>query len=303
MNFSEIIDELFEKEKLLEIKKLNGYSRSENYYIKNDNKSYLLRLYDALDAGLFYQTIEWYDYLTNNGIKTNTIISYGECKTANFLYIKFTWIEGETLSEILKISDKNAQRILGYKARNLLKNIHNTRISLHLSKTNAFDDIKLCLSKAKDIYEIKKYPLLIEYVNFLKQDFSQKFINNKHTLLHGDFHPENVIVSDGSLSAIDWEPYSFGNPIWDFVRLFTIAEEYPIYFSSLLDSYFNCDIPETFWNELLIYSVMHQINLIHLQRVNRNFDDVFIRKQHEIVFKQYDELKTNIPLFYLKRER
>jgi aminoglycoside phosphotransferase (APT) family kinase protein len=41
-------------------------------------------------------------------------------------------------------------------------------------------------------------------------------VNNKKSLLHGDYWPGNILWKDGTLAAvIDWEDAAIGDPLWD----------------------------------------------------------------------------------------
>ena len=39
------------------------------------------------------------------------------------------------------------------------------------------------------------------------------------TLIHGDLHPENMLISDDGVIVLDWQTTSWGPPIMDLMRL------------------------------------------------------------------------------------
>jgi aminoglycoside phosphotransferase (APT) family kinase protein len=42
-------------------------------------------------------------------------------------------------------------------------------------------------------------------------------IPDRNTLIHGDYHPNNIMVKDGELIMIDLGDFSIGHPVFDFL--------------------------------------------------------------------------------------
>ena len=81
------------------------------------------------------------------------------------------------------------------------------------------------------------------YNNLLLQNYSKEemdqllklleSIPDRNTLVHGDYHPNNIMVNDGELIMIDLGDFSIGHPVFDFLataatqaNLVDLAPEY-----------------------------------------------------------------------------
>ncbi len=136
--------------------------------------------------------------------------------------IVFELIDADVLSIILKSQpetyEKNADQYV-----DLYKKIHNTEGDLA-----AFGSIK-------DIYHAN--------IDACKEYYSEAEIQKLHdlvasvpdrkTLIHGDYHPNNVMIQNGELILIDMGDMSVGHPIFDFlataatqVNLVKLSPEY-----------------------------------------------------------------------------
>ena len=136
--------------------------------------------------------------------------------------IVFELIDADVLSIILKSQpetyEKNADQYV-----DLYKKIHNTEGDLA-----AFGSIK-------DIYHAN--------IDACKEYYSEAEIQKLHdlvasvpdrkTLIHGDNHPNNVMIQNGELILIDMGDMSVGHPIFDFlataatqVNLVKLSPEY-----------------------------------------------------------------------------
>lgn len=92
----------------------------------------------------------------------------------------------------------------------LLKDIHQIQI----------DDLKL--PKNKDLYHQKIDKSLGFYteeeINALHELIN--CIPDSHCIIHGDFHPKNIMVQNDEFLLIDMEDISYGHPIFDFGEIY-----------------------------------------------------------------------------------
>ena len=91
-------------------------------------------------------------------------------------------------------------------------------------------------------------------------------IPDRNTLIHGDYHPNNIMVKDGELIMIDLGDFSIGHPVFDFLataatqaNLVELSPEYAEIhtkmkaerirrgWSTLLDQYFSDRTPQQRW--------------------------------------------------------
>ena len=140
-----------------------------------------------------------------------TAIPFDVVKCGDSIGLVFELINSVTLSEFMK---ENPDRFEEYavKYANLLKQLHATKVS---------EDM---LSSTKELYR--------ERINHVKElgYFTEKEIEDLHRIndafsddtciIHGDFHPKNIMVMDGELVLIDMADITYGNPLYDLGSMF-----------------------------------------------------------------------------------
>lgn len=151
-----------------------------------------------------------------------TAISYSVVMADDRYGIMFEMINADTLSNTLK-NNPDRYDELAEKYVNLYKKIHETPVD------------KECFPSIKELYrdiitecepwytpeEIAKLRALVESVP------------DRDTMIHGDYHPNNVMFQDDDLILIDMGDVSYGHPIFDFlataatqVNLVKLSPEY-----------------------------------------------------------------------------
>ncbi len=135
-----------------------------------------------------------------------TAISYSVVKVDECYGIVFELIDSETLSRVLVKRPEDYDRFTDEYIR-LYKTIHETKAA-----GDAFPSIKQIYDNAieacRDYYtaeEIEKLHRLVASV--LDAD----------TLIHGDYHPNNIMVQDDKLVLIDMGDMSRGHIVFDFL--------------------------------------------------------------------------------------
>ena len=135
-----------------------------------------------------------------------TAIPFDVVKCGESFGLVFELINSVTFSEFL---NQNPECFEEYavKYAKLLKKLHETKVSTDM------------LSSTKELYR--------ERINQLKPlgYFTEKEIEDLHrvndafeddtSIIHGDFHPRNVMVMDGELVLIDMADITYGNPLYD----------------------------------------------------------------------------------------
>ncbi len=151
-----------------------------------------------------------------------TAISYSVVMADDRYGIMFEMINADTLSNTLK-NNPDRYDELAEKYVSLYKKIHETPVD------------KECFPSIKELYrdiitecepwytpeEIAKLRALVESVP------------DRDTMIHGDYHPNNVMFQDDDLILIDMGDVSYGHPIFDFlataatqVNLVKLSPEY-----------------------------------------------------------------------------
>lgn len=135
-----------------------------------------------------------------------TAIPFEVVKCGDSIGLVFEMINSTTLSEFMA---KNPERFEEYavKYANLLKQLHETKVS------------KDMLSGTKELYRER-----IERIRPLGY-FTEAEIDDLHRIndafaddtciIHGDFHPKNIMVMEEDLVLIDMADITYGNPLYD----------------------------------------------------------------------------------------
>lgn len=136
-----------------------------------------------------------------------TAISYDVARTEDGrLAIGFEMLDGGSLSECIKENpDKYAE--LADKYVEIYKMFHEMQVS-----TDEFPSVK-------EIY----MTYIDECADWYSEDESNALrrlvqsIPDRNTLIHGDYHANNILVENGELIMIDMGDISYGHPIFDFL--------------------------------------------------------------------------------------
>jgi uncharacterized protein (TIGR02172 family) len=135
-----------------------------------------------------------------------TAISYNVAHVGDQYGIVFEMLQAQPLSAVLKTSpDQYDLYVEKYIA--LLQMIHQTK-----GDKSAFGSIKEIYAEA--IEECKQY-YTDEEIGLLRELVGS--VPDSDTLIHGDYHPNNIMVEDGSLILIDMGDMSCGHPVFDFL--------------------------------------------------------------------------------------
>ena len=136
------------------------------------------------------------------------LITYDVVKINDCFGIVFEMAKGSVMSE--KLNDDASDKAAVYKDyAGLLKAINNTRM-----KKGEFPS-------AKDIYHG-----YVDAATYLDEEQKKKLhkliraVPDRNTVLHGDFHANNVMYQDGEMVVIDMTDVSIGSPIFDMASMY-----------------------------------------------------------------------------------
>lgn len=135
------------------------------------------------------------------------VIPYDTVKVDNDRYgIVYETLGAKTLSETIEAApedfDKWMKKYVG-----LYSVVHTTdgsKTGLPLTK----DVYRTHLSDSADWYSKEEMEQLLKLL---------ESIPDRTTMVHGDYHPNNLMVSDGELIMIDLGDFSIGHPVFDFL--------------------------------------------------------------------------------------
>lgn len=135
-----------------------------------------------------------------------TAIPFDTVKCGDAIGLVFEMMDCDTLSQtILKNPDRFHEFAIKY--AELLKTLHATEVEPGV------------LNSAKLLYR-ERIDRLAELGYFTEKEIADLHrindaFEDKNVMIHGDFHPKNIMVRDDELIMIDMADISYGNPIYD----------------------------------------------------------------------------------------
>lgn len=295
-----MFEEINGSEKWTKIEKINkGWSNDTKYYIeKNDNEKLILRI-SSIDK--YEEKQKEYDVIckySKLGFEMSKPIDFGICNKQQNTYILLTWVYGEDLEIVLPKLKQSEQYRLGREAGSILRKIHNLEVPTYEIPTETKIN--------KKIAQIQRY--INSEVRIAGDEVVLDFINNNINKIwsnppvyqHGDFHPGNLILTtDRKIGVIDFNRWEIGDPYEEFYKLESFGTEVSIpYCIGQIDSYFNDEVSDEFWNILAVYVAHASLYSIKwAEKFGQNDIDNMIKICRKS-FLHYDNFKRSIPTWY-----
>ena len=137
-----------------------------------------------------------------NGIPT--AVSYDVVRRGNQFGIIFEMMNAKNLAQVFAAEPQNFDSIVRREAQ-FLRKLHKTPFaSGALPKMK--DNYKWHLNRTAEFLSPEEIQFLCSLVDE---------IPDRETFLHGDFHPKNIMVSNGEFILIDMTDVALGHPIFD----------------------------------------------------------------------------------------
>lgn len=207
----------------------------------------------------------------------------------------YVWLDGENLRSFLHNKTEISCYEYGIKSSKLLKKLHEVNVSNVVARFNVdyyITDILAILRSNDCILKYKNLwlDLIVENADILK-------IKKKDSIIHFDFKPKNIMVSNDKLLLIDFDSFSIGNPWFDFYdKGLAIYKERQAFNKGVIDGYFNNNIPNDFWMFLKIISICTMIQMSAWSINKMKQDYIFSIEKH--LLKSYSDDSNNIPKWY-----
>lgn len=284
----------------IKIEKINyGWSSDEKYYIEDKNKEkFMLRISSIDTYGSKKKEFSIIEKFNKLGFQMSKAIEIGICNEGENVYMLLSWIDGQSMEEVLSRLSKEEQYSLGIEAGRILKAIHSIQVNdEHVPKVTK---IEKKLSQL-ELYEKSKYrfPKDKSAIAYIKENINL-MCQGKPVYKHGDFHPGNLIYTpDGQVGVIDFNRWECGDPYEEFYKLQSFTVEESVSFSiGQLNGYFDGEPPLEFWKVQAVY-VAHAALYSIEWAVKFGQEDVNVMtKICERIFKDYDGFRLLIPKWY-----
>ena len=213
-----------------------------------------------------------------------------------------TWIQGNTLNEVINSFPKNKIDYLGYKTAKLLKKINLINISKNsykLRKEYINDRIKRILFLKKAIKntnnknELKLFNLLYFYFNKY-----QKYLRKMPLVFsHGDFHFSNLVYFKNKIYAIDFNRSTFEFQYQDLIKLYFFDNKKNNYFVKKTIHYYFEKNSYKKWENFKFLNIMFCLTSwqwAYMHKNNHKLYNDFLNLIIQVV-NDYDAFKLLIP--------
>ncbi len=276
-----------------------GWSSDKKYHAVNKSGDRLLirvsdiEYYDAKKNE--YDIIAKYSSLN---IKMSSPLGFGICNSGNSVYMILTWIDGNDLSDVLKLVTEDEQYQLGIESGKILKRIHSISLEVNENLKN-----KIIGKKIRQLDKYENSDVRID-----NDEFAIKYVRNNISKIlscnpvyqHGDFHPSNLIlIPTGEIGVIDFNRWDIGDPYEEFYKLQLFGTELSTQFCiGFIDGYFNSQIPNIFWEILAVYVAQASLYSIKWAEKFCDRDVIDMVRRCKKVFDDYDQFKNVIPKWY-----
>ena len=238
-------------EDYLIVEKINsGASSVEKYKLYKDNKYYLLRIFDARFMKSRYKALENMEKLLENGISVPKIYSKGLLNGEKG-YVLLEWIDGISLEK--KLTDIEAEIQYGDIVSKELLKMHNINVpgKIKINDKVYYTNKNIKIDK-ESVILLRDY--VMKHRNILKE-------LKDNSIIHGDFHPGNIIIDDNKPVFIDMDVCTVSHP-WEDLTSNACNMEFPNFYSSVIENYFQNNIPIEFWKIYNLYGSLYILDYI-----------------------------------------
>ncbi len=239
--------------------------------LEKDGKLFIHRKYNPKYMGSRYKAFEIRDSIDD--------INMPKLEEHGLDYAIYEFIDGDVLSSLSEEEIANYAHLAAIELRKLHE-IESNEVDI-FQKYNKSLESKLskidCLSP-KQIELILRY--IKDNVDILKE--------RKAAVIHGDFHPGNIVVNDKGLYLIDLDMLRFDERYKDLVNIFGTYRDF---YNRLYSSYFDQSIPNDFYIINHLYSILLILDYINYSKREFNDTDKGLK-----VFNEYMNSTNNLKM-------
>jgi aminoglycoside phosphotransferase (APT) family kinase protein len=112
-----------------------------------------------------------------------------------------------------------------------------------------------------------------------------------------------MIDAQGKLTIIDFDRDDYGDPWEEFNRIVWCAQAAPYFASGMVDGYFAGHVPTDFWKLLALYICSNTLSSLPWAIPFGEKEISVMRNQQAAVLAWYDNMKREVPSWYVTEEK
>jgi len=251
-----IYDILLQKFDNIKIVKLTGGYTNTTLLLEGSNPLVIAKIYSNKNIDAKTE-VSCLTFLNSAGMTPRVHDCFEENE---LLFVIMDYVPGLNGQELLEQGDLNQRRTIFERLGTFLaRDVHSLirdNYELDLPLMNLFDP------------KGDEHDLIPDHLKKLVEHVLSVPGTGKSTLIHGDYGPHNVLISNDSMHIIDWEWAAWGHPLYDVAWVIWFVNlHYPHFAKELSEVFLNAykehsDIPIT--NDLIkAYSTSKVIHIIN----------------------------------------
>lgn len=272
-----------------------GLSLAEKFHVWANDNQYLVKI---TPERLSFEKYEVLKRMYDEGIRVAAALKWKYYPTERLTVLIYDWILGENLEDLLKKCSDREKEMYGEKAAELIKAFHNFDVFGNKRQNNPYGLFKrysFCLMRYR-----AGFPYMKEINTYIKERRKTWKSCVRLSLIHQDLRPENILVYNDNLYMIDFETAEFADPYSDFVFCISMQPDYQLPYSrSVINAYFNNNIPEDFWQWTLFYGAM-AVQKYAIWKYKVKHKKVKLQAIH--FYELYSGLTSTIPAFWREKK-
>lgn len=285
---------------------LKGFSSDHKYiiYHSQGEPQYILRTFELSQFEQKEREFQILQRVEATQIACSRPVVLGKLPSLALGYMLLTYVEGDAAEDILPQLTEEQQYLIGVEAGHALKSIH--RIKPQADMPTWYDRTMKKHQRYREQYAMTGITLQDEQLVLNYIDQHLHLMKGRPSFLqHDDFHPGNLIVSEGALAGvIDFNRYDWGDPFHEFLKIGMFSVEVSVPFSiGQIHGYFNGDPSTQFWKLYTLYIAMTSIASVvwTLKEIPASLDDMLQRIYR--MMEEHRQFTEAIPSWYEPMKR
>ncbi|MFO7636408.1 MAG: phosphotransferase [Clostridia bacterium] len=232
-----------------------GWSRDEKYVLwTSQGIRYLLRVSDIREREAKEREFKAMEKMAGLGIPMSKPLWMKALPEDGKVLMLLSWIEGDTLEDVIQEHDPIEQYRFGVEAGKILARIHSTAAPEGISdwETRMRGKIGWHLAKYKECgIRVEGDEAIQSFI----ESHMHLLENRTQSMQHGDYHIGNMVLKpDKTLGIIDFNRWDHGDPYEEFYKMVFFSRKKSIPFcKGQLKGYFGEGIPPDFHGLLALY--------------------------------------------------